>query len=342
MTFDRFLPSSFVVRLVLCLILVPLSSGLAVASAGDARLRPVEGLLEDGQAEEALRVLAGLDKAARQSAEGLLLRSTGRIMLGDAAAGYRDLEEALALDPSLRQAWLNLAGLEIAEGRFDAAYADLEKARELDPEADDNHLNLGAVRVMQGRLEEAGEHFKRYLAASPNSPEAFYLVASNYAISGHEAGAIEHLRRAIELDERIRLRARSDERFLALQSSEYHRLLITDSYVPPPDHHTAAAAFQSSYRRGDPQLVYAVLDALQEHGLGYDPQVEATEDWALIWGDLRIKIYNQANGNGVVRLSAPADRFTPDTWRTRTQMLFRTVHESLARGERQRMRLPPS
>ena len=327
--------SSFLFALFLWLLI----GGGALADEGG--LRSVRALLDDGRAEEALRVLGELDKTTRQSAEGLLLRSTARIILGDAAAGYGDLEEALALDPTLRQGWLNLAGLEIAEGRFDAAFTALERARELDPGAIDSHLNLGAVRVMQGRLREAEAHFKRYLAAAPSSAEAYYLVASNYAISGYEPPAVEHLRRAIELDERIRLRARSDERFLALQSAEYRKLLTTDSYVPPVDSHRAAAAFQSSYRRGDPQLVYAVLDALQEHGLSYDPQVEATEDWALIWGDLRIKIYNQANGTSVVRLSAPADRFAPESWRSRTQALFRTVHESLAQGERQRMRLPP-
>ncbi len=319
------------------LISVLLVTWLAVAAAAQppaGELQAVQAHIDRGQPAQALELLKKVMKKGKPSAEALLLRSTARIMTGATAEGFKDLERALKIDPSLRQGWLNLAGLEIAEARYEAAYKALLKAQELDPDDPDNHLNLGAVVVLQGRLEPASEHFASYLEAKPDSAEAAYLVASNYALGGFEDEAVEHLRQAVKLDERLRLKARSDERFLGLASDAYRELLATDTYLPPAGAHTSAAAFKVPYRRKQPDLVYAVLDALKTHGFEYDPSVEATEEWALIWTPrMRVKIATQTNGTGVVRLSAAPESFTADEWQERTQALFRAVYDSLERAE---------
>lgn len=303
----------------------------AAAQTRDPELASVQAHLDRGEADEALELLKTVMKG-KPSAEALLLRSTALIMAGDTAKGFDDLERALKLDPTLRQGWLNLAGLEIAEQRYDAAYDALLKAQELDSGDGDNHLNLGAVRVLQGRSEEAAEHFARYLEAHPGAAEAAYLVASNYALGGFEEPAVQHLREAIRLDERLRLKARSDDRFVGLEGEAYRRLLTTDSYAAPAGAHTAAAAFTQPYRRQEPDLVYAVLDALRAHGIEYDPNVEANDEWALIWSPrMRIKLFTQKNGTGVVRITAPAERFTADEWERTTQELLRTVYRNLDR-----------
>lgn len=299
----------------------------------DPQLRTVQAHLDRGEADEALELLKKVMKRGQPSAEALLLRSTALIMNGDTAAGFDDLERALKVDPTLRQGWLNLAGLEIAEQHYDAAYADLLKAQELDPDDPDNHLNLGAVRALQGHLDEAAEHFARYLEGHPGSAEAAYLVACNYALGGFEEPAVKHLEEAVKLDERLRLRARSDDRFVGLQGEAYRKLLTTDVYVPPADAHTAAAAFKEPYRRQEPDLVYAVLDALRSHGVQYDPNVEANDDWALIWSPrLRIKLFTQKNGTGVVKITAPVDRFTPEEWDRTTREILRAVYGNLERA----------
>lgn len=306
----------------------PLLPG-AAAAQNEAQLGMAQRLLDQGNAGEALKVLDKVLKKEKRNAQALLMRSTGRIMAGNLSGGFKDLQKALQIDPGLRQGWLNLAGLEIAEGRFDAAYQALAKAQKIDPSAPDNDLNLGAVLVMQGRIDEAARHFERYLGVQGTSGEARYLVASNYALAGHEELAIEHLKRAITLDERLRLRARTDERFIGLASLDYKVLLNTDDYTLPPGDHQVAAAFRVSYRQRDNKLLYAVLDALQQLGEPYEPQIEANPRWALIWGEMRIKVTNQSDGNGVVNLSAPAERFTSDEWAQRSQVLFRTIHEIL-------------
>ncbi|NJL27825.1 MAG: hypothetical protein HC897_07965, partial [Thermoanaerobaculia bacterium] len=63
--------------------------------------------------------------------------------------------------------------------------------------------------------------------------DAYYLVAANYALVGQEAPAVDHLQRAIELNERLRLRARADDRFVRLEGAALRRLFETDLYRPP-------------------------------------------------------------------------------------------------------------
>ena len=327
---------------ILLLLLHLASSPLALrAQSDDPELTRIEELLQAEKPDLALEKAQRLIKKDKSNAAALLLRSMAHAMLGDASAAYDDLEKAVRVDPGMRQAWLNLAGLEIAEGRFDAAYEALIEARKIDPSADDNHLNLGAVLLMSGRTDDAEPHFRAYLDANPESAEAAYLVASNYALRTLVDTAVVHLSRAIELDERMRLRARSDDRFLTLDASPaYRRLLGTDSWATPTDWHRTAAAFSEPYRSNDPKLVYAVLEALGKLGLQYDPNIEATLEWALIWGELRIKIYNQENGTGVVALHAPNERFSSDAWHRSSQEIFRAVQEALTNAEPRRPRLP--
>lgn len=301
----------------------------APASAADPKLVPVRDLLDRGQAAQALDLLKQTVRG-KLSPEGLMLRGTGRIMLGELESGARDLEAAIEGDPTLREAWMSLAGLDIVEGKYEKALAGLRKAHELDPSAPDGHLNLGAVLVLMGRRAEAKTHFDRYLELSGDSAEAHFLVAVNYALGRLEHLAVEALGEAIRLDERMRLRARRDDRFLGLDSLEYRVLLNTDEYVPPADHHQVAAAFQVPYENRENRLLYAVLEALREQQLSYEPEVESNARWALIWGDgLRVKVYSQENGTGVVSLSAAPSHFPANEWQRVSQELFRAIHRQL-------------
>lgn len=312
-------------------LLLPLALPRPAAADDAARLAQAKEYLDLGKPQEALPLIEQVLGRREANAGALLLRSTARIMLGDAEPGIADLRRALKLDPSLRQGWLNLAAVEISEERYDGAYDAFRKAEELDPAAPDNQLNLGAVLIFQGKLEEASRRFDRYLEGNPESADAFYLVAANYALGGYEALAVEHLARAIELDEKMRLKARSDNKFVLLGSPQYHELLVTDRYTIPPGAHRADAAFAVPYSRDDGRLLGAVIDALHEVGEAFDPRIEATERWALVWGDFRIKVTNRADGTGVVLLSAPAARFTPAEWQRRSDALFAAVRDQLAR-----------
>lgn len=289
----------------------------------------VRDLIDRQQPAQALELLESLS-SGKNSAEGLMLRGMAKIMLGELKTGSLDLERAVKKDPRLRDGWLNLAGLEIAEGKFEAALTLMQKAHDLDPSAPDSHLNLGAVKIMLGRRSEADKDFARYLQLD-SSAEAYYLVATNYAIGGHEEAAVEHLERAIAGDERNRLRARQDDRFAGLASLDYKVLLHTDAYQIPANHLQVAAAFRAPYDQRNPRLLYATMSALDTVSIDYEAEVETTAKWALLWAEkgLRIKIYNQESGTGVVLLSRPSSGITTAEWQRLSQELFRAIQSRL-------------
>ncbi|MEM1178667.1 MAG: tetratricopeptide repeat protein [Acidobacteriota bacterium] len=320
-------------RLLITAVLSGLLGVLWPAQVHAQDLATVRAHIDAGQPTLALDLL----RRAKMTPEARLLRGMARVMLGELKAGGADLEKAVAEDPSLREGWMNLAGLEIAEGNFQEALGLLEKAQALEPQAPDIQLNMGAVMLMLGRTEDADARIARYVELD-RSAEARYLAASNYALAQQPAKVVEYLRQAITLDERMRMRARLDGRFSGIDEMDYRVLLHSDLYSPPAGHRTAAAAFKTPYDQKEPALLYAVLEALQEVSFAYDPEVESTARWALIWGDkARIKVHTQDNGTGVVSMSGPPDATTASEWQRTSQELFRAVHRRL---DRRPLKLP--
>lgn len=258
----------------------------ATAAPPAEPLAAAQRALDEANPAEAVRLLRKADSAA-----GLLLRSTARFLLGEEAEGRRDLDKALALDPTLRQGWLNRAGLGIADGRYDAAYADLLRARELDPTAEDNDLNLGAVELLRGRLEAAMDRFRVYVTRAPGG-QAHYLVSSNLARAGYAALAAESLSSAIDSDERWRARARSDANFSSVLSSPAFRDLMAHDRSPQgPTSSTARQTLAAPYDIDSGRVINAVIDGLRDAGEKVEPLVEVTEGWSIVWaGDLRARI----------------------------------------------------
>lgn len=312
------------------------------SAASEERLARAQRLLDEARPVAALAEIEPVLRRDPDDAEALLLRSTARFMEGDMEAGRADLERALAADPTLRQAWLNRAGLDIAEERYDDALEALERARELDPAAPDNPLNLGAVLLLQGRIEEATAHFERYLAGAGDSSgdpaEAHYLVAKNYAGQGYARLAVETLRRAVELDESYRLAARTDPSFQAVADApEFQRLLQTDLHPPGPDHRVVRERYPVPYEGGEGSLLSAVLEALRLAGEPFDPRVEVTPRWALVHGDLRVKVSDAPADDGPagqLEISARTSAVPEAEWRSRIERLLEEVELALLRRRR--------
>ena len=277
------------------------------AAATDSIARAAE-LIDAGKPTEAIKILD--ERLQRgEEARALFLRSTARFLLGEMQTGEQDLRRSLELDPNHRQGWLNLAALELVSVRYDAAYRAFLQAEALDPAAADNDVNLGAALLFLGKLEEASKRFEHYLAAQPNSGDAFYLVATNYAAAGYSALALRYLTDAIRRDEKTRLRARTDRNFAQIASTpDYQRLLAADLYVFAPGALLAKEAIEAPYSETDTRVVNAVLDALGALRIPHDRRVELTPEWALVWADVRIKIVRQGAEQSVLEISAPRSR----------------------------------
>ncbi len=316
-----------------------LTLGLGVATlpaqaAGSGLVAEAQRLLDAEQPEEALKLLAKVSGKKAEDGEALLLRSTARLLLGDNAEGRRDLELALQLDPRLRQGWLNRAALDVADRRYTAALEALQQAEELAPTAPDNDLNIGAVELLAGHAAPAASRFARYLAGPGNSPQGHYLVAANYAGAGQAPAAVEHLRQAIAGDERLRVRARADANFLTIEGDPGLRALMRADPAPPAsDAYQTQQGFAVAYDGAGGKLLAAVLSALQLGNEPFDPEVEVTERWALISGELRVVVRNGANGEGLVEVSAPASAMAANEFNERSEALLRRLQLRLAAGK---------
>lgn len=337
MVFRRLLPLLCAAGLALAPCGSPVFASQAVAgapSAGDP-LSAAQLALDAGDSERALALLAPLLKREPKNAAALLLRSTARCIGGELDLCREDLDRALELDPTLRQGWLNRAGLAIADKRYDDAIAALTAAERLDPAASDNAINLGAVYLLQGKLEPASREFERHLVANARSADAYYLVATNFALAGYSAFAAQNLARAIELDERSRVRARSDANFAELASTrQFQTLLTSDTFVPPTGSSSASRIYRSPYKGAGSRLLVAVLNALQIAGTPMDPNVEVTDEWALLWSDVRIKIARRSEEETTVELSAAPGKFTASAWDQRSRELYDSIERELLKLER--------
>jgi tetratricopeptide (TPR) repeat protein len=321
-------------RLAVTLLLLATSGSGAARAAQPANpaatLARAQEMIDNGRPEEALPLLEPLARGGKPDPRALMLRGTARLMIGQGAEGQKDLERALELDPGQRQGWLNLAGVHIAAKKYGSALTALERAEQLDPQAPDNDVNIGAVLLLDGKLQPASDRFARYLAKTP-SADGYYLVATNYALAGYNALAAQHLRQAIRLNERARLRMRTDPNFAELSgTAPFQEILGSDSWAPPPGALRALQTYALPYE-GQGKLLDAVLAALQSLGEPFDPRVEVTDDWALIWAEFRIKLSRAAGGNSQVELFASPGLMTPAQWQARSERLFREILLRLAR-----------
>lgn len=331
--------SRFVQAGALTLLLSGLQGAVGARGAEQARdpSPAANELIADARPEEAIELLDKALKRRPDDARALLLRSTAYFMLGKMVEGKRDLDRAITLDPANRQAWLNRAGLEVAQEDYEAALRSFGRAETLDPAAAENSLNIGAVLLLLDRFDQARDRFKDYLARNPSDPEARYLVASNYAMRGFAQPALANLSRAIALDEKIRRRARTDPNFAPLgQSASYQDLLKTDSFRLAPGSMIRTQSYKEPYLAGQSSVLDAVISSLQLAQRAFDPRVEVTPGWALVWSDARIKVSDDGDGGTRLEMSAPPKRFSPAEWQEFTEELFRNIKVQLhARGRRQ-------
>ena len=74
-----------------------------------------------------------------------------------------------------------------------------------------------APLVKEGRFEEAIVQMRRDAEERPEHPALLYNLACYEALGGKRDDALEHLARAVQLDEQLREYARSDEDFASLR-----------------------------------------------------------------------------------------------------------------------------
>jgi tetratricopeptide (TPR) repeat protein len=129
----------------------------------------------------------------------------------------------------------------LQQGKFDKAQAAFEKLlpnaplelidrcrvyiitcrRQLDGnklsfQTPEEHYDYAISKLNTGYYEEAREQFEGILNGHPNADYAFYGMAILHAITGRAQDCLDNLTRAIELNPKNRLQARSDNDFQSM------------------------------------------------------------------------------------------------------------------------------
>ena len=108
-----------------------------------------------------------------------------------AADAYR---HALALEPRLVPALINLANIHYARECLIEAQALYERAVMLEPDVFEGHFNLGNIHQDLGRFDQAEGYYLEALTLNPASPEAHLYLAVALEKAGRTEDARPHWR----------------------------------------------------------------------------------------------------------------------------------------------------
>src|SRR5262249_18622264 len=127
--------------------------------------------------------------AAKYFIEGSRLDDGDERNMEGAAAAYR---KALAIDPDLVPAIVNLANIHYARDEMIEAQALYERAIGLDRDCFEAYFNLGNIHHDLGRYEDALVCYRGAVRLNPGYPDAHFYLAVTLEKTGHSSEAKPH------------------------------------------------------------------------------------------------------------------------------------------------------
>ncbi|MGH7198449.1 MAG: tetratricopeptide repeat protein [Candidatus Omnitrophota bacterium] len=104
---------------------------------------------------------------------------------GDTAQAITEYQKALALDPSFKALYFNLAVAYHIRRDFKEAIGTLEKLVALDPQDVEAHYNLGVLYLYERNLEQAKTHLEKAKLCCERDPAFQPLVEQSSAFINH-------------------------------------------------------------------------------------------------------------------------------------------------------------
>jgi DNA-binding winged helix-turn-helix (wHTH) protein/TolB-like protein/Flp pilus assembly protein TadD len=117
----------------------------------------------------------------------------------DDAAGHREYNRALELNPNDAQAYLSYAYHHLADGRLEEALDKLKRAVVIDPLSANLNTTLGVTLYRLHRYEESLARLKQTVKLDPNLFRTHWALGLVYTQMGQHEAAITALQRAVEL-----------------------------------------------------------------------------------------------------------------------------------------------
>ena len=110
-------------------------------------------------------------------------------------------EKALAIDPKMNSARVNLAMLLAESGEIDSAKVLLEEAIAVDPKDAKAYNNLGTIHYTEKDIDRAVKYYTKGIELEPTNVEARYNLGLAFAESGLLLEAIREWRAVLEIEE---------------------------------------------------------------------------------------------------------------------------------------------
>jgi tetratricopeptide (TPR) repeat protein len=141
------------------------------------------------------------DNQANPWGKAMALNERGQVKMkaGQDQAAFRDINEALNLEPNLARGLMNKAVLLDEKGESEAALEALNKLLKSSPNLVDALKLRGMVYGKLNRSEQAMEDFSKAISISPENAELFNNRGIAYSIKGKTQGALKDFNKAIQL-----------------------------------------------------------------------------------------------------------------------------------------------
>src|SRR6185295_17155875 len=110
---------------------------------------------------KAVEVIDAVVRRDPKNVDAVNLQGIARAAAGDLAGARASYESALLLKPSFHAARLNLARVDIAEGKLDRARGVLTEMLRTDPKNGDAMFELALVEERAGNTAEAMRHLEQ-------------------------------------------------------------------------------------------------------------------------------------------------------------------------------------
>ena len=137
-------------------------------------------------------------RGLRDDAQVRLARGIALERDGDIAGAVREHEAAVAANPGLAQAHVNLISLYGRQQQWGRAEAAYREAMRLGYSGADAHYNFGVALLMQRRTGEAEAAFEQAVAANPLHADAWNNLAGMAEQAGRLDQALERYQRAVD------------------------------------------------------------------------------------------------------------------------------------------------
>jgi tetratricopeptide (TPR) repeat protein len=136
-------------------------------------------------------------KKLNQGAVAVMQRGLALAAAGDISGAIIAQSKALAIDPELVQAHINLMELYGRIGDYSKALQEYQAAVKINPNRADCYYNYGVLEFKQRNYQEALQGFRHALQINPHYAEAHNNLAYVLAAQGHLNEALEEFQKAV-------------------------------------------------------------------------------------------------------------------------------------------------